>query len=316
MDAAAEILRTMRLACGIFLEAEFTAPWCVSSRIAPEDCGPFAPVPRSVIALHFVSAGQALLQVADEAPLALEQGDIVALPRNDRHVIGSRLDLAPVDTHSLIQPGCDGRLACIRHGGGGPVARIVCGFLGTDRPNDPVLAMLPRVMKLRVEGGPDAAWIESSFRFAAQESAVSPDRSPEVLTRLAEVLFVDAVRRYLATLPPNLSAWCAGMLDARIATALALMHGRLQHRWTTEALARETGLSRSAFAERFTRTLGASPMRYLVRQRLLAASQRLRDEQGPVGRIAFDAGYESESAFNRAFKREFGMTPAAWRDRA
>lgn len=306
----------MRLACGIFLEAEFTAPWCVSSRIAPEDCGAFAPVPKRVIALHFVRSGQVLLQVANEAPLALEQGDIVALPRNDSHVLGSQLDLAPVNAHQLIKPGTDGRLASIRYGGGGPETRIVCGFLGTDRPNDPVLAMLPTVMKLKVEGGPSAAWIESSFRFAAQETAVSPDRSPEVLTRLAEVLFVDAVRRYLATLPPELSAWCAGMLDARIATALALMHGRLGHRWTTEALARETGLSRSAFAERFTRSLGESPMRYLARQRLLTASQRLRDTQGSLARIAFDAGYESESAFNRAFKREFGMPPAAWRDKA
>lgn len=313
MDALADILRTMHLTGGIFLDATFTAPWCVSSQIAPEDCQPFLPVPRSIVAFHFVSAGQLQLQVAGDAPLVVEPGEIVTLPRNDDHLIGSQLDLAPVSTHSLIQPGTDGRLASIRHGGGGETTRIVCGFLGTDKPNDPVLLMLPRVLKLKVAEGPSAAWVDSSFRFAAQEPAVLSSGSPEVLTRLAEVLFIDVVRRYLATLPVANGAGFAGMLDPKVAQALSLLHGQMRHRWRTDELARTVGLSRSAFAERFSHTMGESPMRYLARERLREASRRLKKSKDSLALIAFETGYESESAFNRAFKREFGEPPATWR---
>jgi AraC-like DNA-binding protein len=313
MDPFADVLRAMRLTGGIFLDARFTAPWCVSSRIGPEDCGRYVPVPRSIIAFHFVSSGRLWVETDGQSPLTAERGDIVVLPGNDAHRLGSDLNLEPVDAGDLIQPGVDGRLARIDFGGGGESPGVVCGFLGTDRQHDPVLAMLPRILKLKAAEDASQTWLESSFQFAAHETVAGLAQSPHILTKLAEVLFMDAVRRYLSALPAEDSRWCVGVRDAKIATALGLLHARMRHRWTTEALAREIGMSRSALAERFTRVMGESPMRYLARQRIQAAAQRLRETNEPVARISFATGYESEAAFSRAFKREFGAPPAAWR---
>lgn len=313
MEPFADILRALHVTGGIFLEAELTEPWCISAMVGPDDCAPYAPVPASIVAFHYVSDGEMLAEVEGQDVVAVEQGEIVLFPRNDYHLLGSDLGLPPVRGDDLIRPGENGGLARIEHGGGGKVTRIVCGFLGTPRCNDPVLVMLPRILKLRVEDAASAAWIDSSFRFAAREMAAGPPRSPEMLTRLAELLFVEAVRRYLEELPADGGGRAAGLRDPKIAEALGLLHGQLRKRWTADELARAIAMSRSAFTERFTRVMGESPMRYLAIQRLQAAAERLRQSQESVARIAFAVGYESEAAFNRAFRREYGMPPAAWR---
>jgi AraC-like DNA-binding protein len=313
IDAIQDILRTTRLSGGIFLEAEFTAPWCVISKIEAEDCVPFVPEPANIIGYHYVSAGSLLLETDDEPPVTVESGEIVVLPRNDAHRLGSALDLRPVRTHDLIQPASDGGVARIVHGGGGETTRVFCGFLGNDAPNDPLIRILPAVLKVNVADGASGNWIESSLKFAAQEVAAGVVRSPAVLAKLTELMFMEAVHRYLTSLPPERSGWRAGVRDPVVGRALALLHSRMSQRWTAEDLARQVGLSRSALAERFTRIMGEPPIRYLARQRLQAAAQRLQGSNDSVARIAFKVGYESEAAFNRAFKREFGVPPATWR---
>ena len=315
MDAILDILRSTRLTGGIFLDADFTAPWCIAAQIGPEDCQPFVPAPENIVAYHYVSDGKLWLEVDGEAPLAVERGEIVVLPRNDAHRMGSALGLTPLAADLLIQPGADGGLARIVHGGGGERTHVLCGFLGSDTPNDPVLRILPPVLKVNVTEGVAAAWIESSLKFAAAELAVGVVRSPNVLAKLAELLFMEAVRRYVTSLPAAESGWRAGLRDPLVGRALALLHGRMCQRWTAEDLAREVGLSRSALADRFTKLLGEPPIRYLARLRLQAAARRLKGSAESIARIAFDVGYESEAAFNRAFKREFGEPPAAWRRR-
>jgi transcriptional regulator GlxA family with amidase domain len=192
---------------------------------------------------------------------------------------------------------------------------MLCGFLANELQSDPIIRMLPRVLKVRVADAPSSAWIESSMRFGAQELASGPARSPALLAKLAELLFVEAVRRHLAALPPDQTGWRAGIADPMIGRALAQLHRRLDRRWTAEELARAVGMSRSAFADRFTRIMGETPMRYLAQQRLQLAAKRLDEPGTAIARIAFEAGYESEAAFNRAFKRAFGAPPATWRDR-
>ena len=315
MDTILDILRTTRLTGGIFLEAQFTAPWCVISRIEPEDCIPFVPEPANIIGYHYVSAGRLLLETDGAPPVSVATGEIVVLPRNDAHRIGSALNLRPVSTHDLIQPASDGGLARIIHGGGGEVTRVFCGFLGNATPNDPLIRILPAVLKVNVAEGASAHWIESSLKFAAQELAAGVVKSPAVLAKLTELLFMEAVRRYLTSLPPEQSGWRAGVRDAIVGRALGLLHSRMSQRWTAEDLAREVGLSRSALAERFTRIMGEPPMRYLAQQRLQVAAQRLKGSNDSLARIAFMVGYESEAAFNRAFKREFDVPPATWRKR-
>jgi AraC-like DNA-binding protein len=243
----------------------------------------------------------------------VESGEIVVLPRNDEHVIGSAMQLRPVGAKHLIQQDSRGGLAKIEHGGGGESTPILCGFLANDLPHNAFIAMLPSVMRLKVADGASGSWIESSFRFAAKELSEGQVSSPVILAKVAELLFIEAVRRYFAALPATATAWTGGMHDPIVGRALALLHGQIDRRWTTTDLARETAMSRSAFAERFTRVVGEPPMRYLARQRFEQAMARLKESAEPIARIAHDLGYDSEAAFNRAFKREYGVPPATWR---
>lgn len=303
----------MRLSGAIFLDAEFTAPWCVTAKVGPEDCEPFAPVPKHVIAYHYVTAGTLLLKLENSPAMTVMAGEIVVLPRNDHHILGSTLNTRSVRADGLIEPNHDGGLARIVYGGGGERTQIVCGFLGSNLAHNPILAILPKVMKMNIADGASGEWIESSFRFAARELTQRHVKSPAVLAGLAEVLFIEAMRRYFASLPIGEISWAAAIGDPTIACALGLIHSETPRRWTTEQLAQESGLSRSAFAERFTRIMGEPPMRYIARQRLQQASMRLKESSDAIARIAFEIGYESEAAFNRAFKREYGMPPAEWR---
>ncbi len=134
-----------------------------------------------------------------------------------------------------------------------------------------------------------------------------------MLAKLSELMFVEAMRRYVENLPPQDSGWLAGVRDAHIGRALSLLHAEPTRGWTVDELARAVALSRSAFAERFVALVGESPMQYLMRWRLALAAQTLRAGGDAIARVAERSGYESEAAFNRAFKREFGMPPATWR---
>lgn len=312
MDVLSDVLRVVRLTGGVFLDAEFTAPWCLVGKVGPEDCSPFLPMPRHLIAYHYLVSGR--LQLRPEGGETVEVGErqIVLLPRNDRHVLGSDVSLRPTAAETIIRPPADGRLAHIRHGGGGEATHMVCGFLGCALPFNPLLQGLPAVLKLDIGAGEAGAWIESSFHFAASEIAAGRIGTTTVLARLSELLFVEAVRRYLDALPAGRSGWLAGLGDRHVGLALTLLHARPRDPWTAESLAAEAGLSRSAFAERFTALVGQPPMQYLAFWRMQLAASHLR-EGSHIAQVAHDVGYRSESAFSRAFKRQFGRSPAVWR---
>jgi AraC-like DNA-binding protein len=313
MDPLLDLLREMHLTGGVFLDAEFTAPWSVMSRVDAEDCSAYLPRPSHVIAYHYVTEGRCLLEPKGQPAVEVRAGEIVLLPRNDPHRLGSALNVPAVDAGHLIEPAADGGLARIVYGGGGERTRLLCGFLATSVPNPPIANVLPPSLTVSVSEGAAGAWIESSFRFASQELRVGATGSPAVAGRLAELLFIEAVRRHVASLPRDHRGWLAGLRDPIVSRALALLHERKAHRWTVTELARESGASRSALADRFTTLIGESPMRYLTRQRLRAAAQRLREGTDAIARVALDVGYQSEAAFSRAFSREFGKSPAVWR---
>lgn len=313
MDVLSEVLAAVRFSGGVFLDAEFTAPWCIVSQVGPEEFDARGRMPAHLIAYHYVIDGRLLIRVEDGPPLPVLAGEIVLLPRNDEHVLGSTVDLRPVLVDEHVQPPRDGTPAVLRYGGGGEPTHIICGYLGSDTPDNLLLKALPPLLKLGVRDGAGGAWMETSFRHAAEQFAVSSSGTAAVLGKLAELLFVEGVRRYVATLPEGQTGWLAGLRDRPVGRALALLHGRAAHPWTTEELAREVGLSRSAFAERFTGLIGVPPMRYLANWRLQLAAARLRESAAATAQVAADVGYESDAAFNRAFKRAFGTTPAAWR---
>ncbi len=315
MDVLSEVLAAVRFSGGVFLDAEFTAPWCVVSQVGPAEFDARqGGMPAHLIAYHYVIDGRLLIRVEDGPPLPVQAGEIVLLPRNDAHVLGSAADLRPVVIDDQVQAPGERTPAVLRYGGGGEPTHIICGYLGSDTPDNLLLKALPPLLKLGVRDGAGGVWMETSFRHAAEEFAVGSSGSAAVLGRLAELLFVEGVRRYVAALPESQNGWLAGLRDRLVGRALALLHGRVLHPWTTEELAREVGLSRSAFAERFTSMIGVPPMRYLANWRLQLAAVRLRESAAATEQIAADVGYESDAAFNRAFKRAFSTTPAAWRN--
>jgi AraC-like DNA-binding protein len=316
MDALSDLLRVVRMSAGVFLDAEFTAPWCITSQVALEDCRLAMSEPALIIAFHYVVEGRLVLQAPGQAALALREGSIVLLPRNDPHKLGSMVGLPAQSGEQLMRPPQNGGLARIRHGGGGEPTRIVCGFIGTDARRHPLMDALPPLLVLDLAGKPASEWVASSFRYAAAEVAAARAGSAVVLAKLSELLFVEAVREYVDTMPAGRTGWLSGLRDPVVGRALALLHEQVDRPWTAEELAREVCLSRSAFAERFTALLGVPPMKYLASWRMQVAAQRLRESQRPVASIAAEVGYESDAAFTRAFKREFSLAPAAWRRRA
>ena len=174
---------------------------------------------------------------------------------------------------------------------------------------------LPRLLKVSPRNDGTAAWVRSSILYSAAESASARPGSAAVLARLSEVLFAEALRHYIDQLPPGESGWLAGLRDRYVGRALSLLHERPAHPWTMEQLAATVGLSRSALGQRFKALIGLPPMQYLNRWRTSLAATQLRDSDASIIRVATDVGYQSEAAFNRAFKREFGLPPAAWRKR-
>lgn len=313
MDALSDLLRVVRLSGGVFLDAEFSAPWSVTAQVGPEDCRLVLPEPARLIAFHYVISGNLLLQIGRDPPVEVRGGTIVLLPRNDAHTLASQRGLKAVSAEQLIQMDPAGGLPRIRHGGGGEVTRIVCGFVGSELDCHPLIDALPSTLVLDLSGKAAGEWIFSSFHYAAQEMAAARAGSATVLAKLSELMFVEAVRCYLEALPADERGWLAGLRDPAVGRALALLHTELARPWTAEELARQVYLSRSAFAARFTALIGAPPITYLTRWRMQVAAQRLYESRRSVAQISADVGYESEIAFARAFKRQFSMSPAQWR---
>lgn len=314
MDALSDVLRVIRLTGGVFLDAAFSAPWCVLSDFQPRDCRVMTSLdPVALVAFHYVVEGAAVLQVPGHDPVRLRAGEMVLMVRSGAHTLASETGLRPVDAHQLMRFGADGGLARIVHGGGGDTTRIVCGYVGSDVRRHPLFDLLPPILPLDLNGRRGSDWVAASFRFAADEVAAARPGSAMVLAKLSELLFVEAVREYVAALPADRQGWLAGLRDPAVGRALALIHARPGHAWTTESLAAEALLSRSAFAERFTDLVGVPPMSYFTSWRMQLAAQALRESRQSIGQIAASIGYESEATFTRAFKREVGVTPGRYR---
>jgi AraC-like DNA-binding protein len=315
MDALSDVLRVAHLTGGVFLHADFSAPWCMAARVGPEHCAPALGPASHLILYHYVVEGELRIRVdgEDGEGLVLGVGDVVLLPRNDLHLVGSDLTLPPVSGSDIIQPPKDGGLFTIRYGGNGRRTRMICGFLGCDSEDNPVISNLPSLLKLDAEQGGAAEWIRSTFQYAAEELAAGRPGSETVLAKLSELLFVEAVRRYAETLPQEQTGWLAGLRDPHVARALALLHDDITRPWNVDDLSREVGLSRSALGERFLKLVGMPPMHYVTSWRMQVATQKLRLTDASLAQVADMVGYGSEAAFSRAFKKVFGTAPATWR---
>ena len=314
MDALSDVLRIVRLSGAVFMDAEFTAPWCVGEPAGVEVCIEHLPDAQHIVIYHLLTEGTVDVSLPGSAPVSARAGDLVIIPSGAAHALGSDLSRPRADGARLIVRRGPDDVPQVRHGGGGEVTRMVCGYLACDSSLfDTVLAALPRVMVVSMREGPGAQWLASSIRFSIAESAAQRAGAGTVLAKLSELMFVEAIRRHIESLPPEQTGWLAGLRDRFVGKSLALIHSKPAHPWTVEELAGAVGLSRSALAERFTGLIGQPPMQYLTRWRLQLAANLLRSGSRNVAAVAADVGYDSEAAFSRAFKRELGTTPAAWR---
>jgi AraC-like DNA-binding protein len=314
MDALSDVLRVARFIGGVFLHAEFLEPWCVISQLTPRHWEPRIGPMSHVIPYHYVIEGKVSVRLEGEDPFELAAGDIVLFPNNDPHRLGSHLDLPPVLASDVIVPATIDGLSILRLGGNGARSRIVCGFLGCDSfAGNPLLSALPRALRFNVDEAGAAEWIRSTFQYAAREVAAGRPGSEITLAKLSELLFVEAMRRYVDSAPSGQVGWVTGLRDLHIARSLALFHGDIARAWTVDELSREVGLSRSSLADRFTRLVGLAPMQYLANWRMQVAAHDLRNTNASLAQVADKVGYESEAAFSRAFKKTFGSAPATWR---
>ncbi|MEO8024725.1 AraC family transcriptional regulator [Polaromonas sp.] len=313
MDVLSDILRVVRLKGALFLNAQFHEPWCV---VAPHQANPapvFAPPHDHTVVCHLVVGGRCWVQLPGSEALALAAGDVLVLPRGDAHLIGSGLNHGPADARHAVSLKIP-ELALTRYGGEGAQTAIVCGWFSWERQiATPLMATLPRQFRSHIRQRHSGPWLESSIRYAAGEAASGRPGADAMAARLAELLFVEALRTHIESLPEQQPGWLAGLRDPQVGRSIALLHERPAHQWTVASLAQEVNMSRTVLAERFALLMDMPPMQYLTHWRLALAAHALRSGRLSLTRIAEQIGYESDAAFSRAFSRAYGMPPGAWR---
>lgn len=315
-DALSEVLRMIRLRGAFFLHGEFHAPWCVDAPPAVEMAPVLCPGAKQLAILHMVLAGRCWIRMPGGEPLPLDTGDVAALPAGEGHLIGTGMDHAPVDERHMLDVKVP-ELAGVRYGGPGEGTMLACGWFAYEGsvPN-PLLAALPRVIRVSLARRPAGAWMEQSVRHALREAADGAPGSTAVAAKVAEAMFVETLRAYVEGLPAEQSGWLAGLRDPLVGRCLALMHEQPARGWTLDGLAEAAFTSRSVLAERFTALVGVAPMQYLKRWRLALAARMLCSGRGKLAQVAEAVGYESEASFSRAFRAEYGVPPGTWRSMA
>jgi AraC-like DNA-binding protein len=317
MDALSALLRAVKLSGAMFYVAEGSKPWRtiapagreLARYVAPDKTvGPNA---THVIEFHLATQGEGYVRVGEEVT-PFSAGDLFMIPHGDSHEMGNGTGgaIADADLRALL----NGSIERPRFGGGGKVTQLICGYLACEEALiRPLLAGLPRVVRVHLRNDRAGEWLENSIVHAVESVSAAAPGSDVIMARLAEVLFAQALQRYVTQLPPGRTGWLAGAGDETVGRALAALHSRPAHPWTLDELAQQARVSRSVLTERFARYLAVSPMAYLADWRLELGAEALRTTSRGVLQIAAEVGYESEAAFNRAFKRRFGKPPAQYR---
>ncbi|WP_438028408.1 cupin domain-containing protein [Sorangium sp. So ce233] len=301
MDALSDVLQAIRLASNEFKRSELSAPWGVRLKGG------------ALAGFHYVARGSCWLTVeGTSAPAtALSGGDLVLLPLGHAHTLRDRAKSPVRSIEALIAEA--GGEDVLRSGGGGATTTVISGcFTFEDRSRNPLLASLSPLIHITPDEGRAVPWLEQNLRFIAAETAASRPGSRVVLTRIAEVVFVQALRAFIERLPDDSEGFLRALREPHIGQALGLMHRELEHPWTVETLAARCGLSRSAFAERFKQLVGEPPLGYLTRLRLERAAELLR-AGSTLADVAQRTGYSSEAAFSHAFRQWAGTPPGAYR---
>jgi AraC-like DNA-binding protein len=313
-DPLSEALRSVRLSGAIFLDAELSAPWGFASQPASAWARLVAPSAEHLILFHLLVEGDATARIPGQGSVVLKPGDIAVLPRGDAHELWNGRVAELTDSSALLPKILEGGIVSERGGGGGRITKFICGYIGCERQAQRLfLAGLPPLFKVNVRRDASGEWIESTIRHLASERESAHAGRSALLATLAEALFIEALRRYMAELPRQRTGWLAAARDSAVGRALGAIHREPGRAWTVASLAQQAGVSRTVFAERFARLLGEPPLTYVARCRMQLGARLLETTDDSVLQVALSAGYESEAAFNRAFKREFELPPARYR---
>ena len=313
-DVLAETLRAVRLTGSVFLNARFTAPFGIISPKRFDESSPMARL-RHISIFHLIATGACTIELATGERRTLSAGEIVLVPFADAHKFWSdeRAELAIAD--DVVRPGPIEGMWTINHGGGGQETRMVCGFIeSSEFLFAPVFRTLPPMLVDRTGDDKVGALITSTVREILVLADTAAPGTELMLGRLMELLFVEVLRRYAARLPLGAKGWFAALNDPIVGRALQLVHGDPARRWTVHDLAREAGVSRTVLAEKFNAVMGQAPIEYVTGWRMQLAADRIRNGNDSLSAIAAHVGYESEAAFNRAFRRVTGVTPGRWRN--
>lgn len=324
-DPLSDVLSSVRLRGAVFFYVSCRGDWVAGSPAARDVADVVMPGAEHVLGYHLIAKGDSWAASDGVPPVRLASGDIVMFPRGDAHVLSSAPGMRPPRDDGAWMPATRDAskpfpLAyhgdVLQPGGTMPPDEantiFICGFIGCDlRPFNPLIEALPRLLHLSADGV--GAWVAPVLHQAASESRQRRPGGAAVLERVSEMVFVDAARRYLESLPADASGWLAGLRDRHVGRAIGLMHERPAEPWTMDELGRQVGLSRSALHERFVSLVGQPPMQYLTAWRMQRAAGLLRETSATVATIAQQVGYDTEAAFTRAFKRLVGQPPGAWR---
>jgi AraC-like DNA-binding protein len=326
-DTLSDVLRAVRLRGAVFFYVEGKAPWVVETPCSNEIIPALLPEVEHMMPFHGVARGSCWASLVGGEPIQLNEGDLVLFPRGDHHVMSSAPGLRAKEVDPAVYyvekpPQLPFTLSITEHGltpasltdAGSAQIKVVCGFLGCDaKPFNPLLASVPPVMRMPGLAAEGSSWTANLLHSMVDESTRKRPGGEAVLERMSEMLFIEALRCYVETLPDEETGWLAGVRDASIGRVLSLLHEQPEAPWTLKRLADEVAMSRSTLHERFVHFIGQPPMQYLAQWRMQVATRLLRDTQTKLLNVALGVGYDSEAAFSRAFKRAVGVTPGAWR---
>jgi AraC-like DNA-binding protein len=300
-DPVGEALHFFRVCGTFYCRSEFRAPWALA----------IPPIEDSLM-LHVLTAGRCVLEVDGGPACVLHAGDLALVPHGRGHVLSSAPGLPAAPLFETSREQLSERFETLKLGGDGERAAMICGLFTFDDPAArQLVALLPKIISVETWTAPQADWIQSTLRMIAAEAQEMSLGGDAVITRLADILAIHAIRYWMTHDPAANTGWLAALRDPKIGGIIARVHREPARPWTLNSLAREASMSRSAFSARFTELVGETAMHYVARRRMYSAQARLQTGNATVSEVALSLGYESEAAFNRAFKRHIGISPGA-----